>query len=169
MAKKKSEKNISKIDKLFLSAQQKLSISNCSIKKMKEYLFKKGGNKKEIEEVLTKLKKYSFLDEDEIIKNVISYSDSKHYGYNKIIEMLKQKEIDYKKIESIKLNPKREEKESLELVKRLKKRYKNKNTVNLKRSIYSALIRYGYEQNIASVRASEVFNILRQEFPHNNL
>ena len=156
-------KCINKTDQLFLDAQKKLGSSNCSVKKMKEFLKKKGGNKKEIDEVIDKLKRYSFLDEDEIIRNVISYCDAKHYGYNKIIMMLKERQIDQSKIVKIKLDASREEKESIELVKRLKKRYKNKNTVNLKRNIYSALIRYGFEPNLASIRAEEVHNSPQEE------
>ena len=152
-----------RIDQLFLDAQKKLGGSNCSVKKMKEFLKKKGGNKKEIDEVINKLIRYSFLDEDEIIRNVISYCDAKHYGYNRIITMLKERQIDQSKIVKIKLDASREEKESIELVKRLKKRYKNKNTVNLKRNIYSALIRYGFEPNLASLRALEVHNSPQEE------
>ena len=154
---KKKKEKLSKVDELFVSAQKKLVSSMCSVRKMKEYLKKKGGSKKEIEEVIAKLKKYSFLDEDEIIKSVISFVDAKHYGYNKLISMLKLREIDQSKIDKIKLNEERELRESKEMLKRLFKRYKNKNTVNLKQSIYSALIRYGFEENTASLRASEVY------------
>ena len=154
---KKKEK-ISKIDQLFVAAQKKLAMSLCATKKMREFLKKKGATKSETNEIIEKLKKYSFLDEDEIIKNVISYGDAKHYGYNKIISMLKQREIDPKRIEKINKDEQRELRESKEMLKRLKKRYKNKNTVNLKRSIYSAFIRYGFDENIASLRVEEVFN-----------
>lgn len=160
---KVKKKKLPKSDQLFLDAQKKLSISNCSIRKMREHLKKKGGTKSEIDEVITKLKKYSLLDEDEIIKNVISYADAKHYGYYKIIEMLKQREIDYKKIAGILKDDSRELRESKEMLKRLKKRYKNKNTVNLKQSVYSALIRYGFEENTATMRASEVYNSPQEE------
>lgn len=156
MKKKKDE--LIKIDKLFLEAQRKIEISSPSIKKMKEYLKKKGGSKKEIEEIIIKLKKYSLIDEDEIIKNVLSYADSKHYGYKKIIEMLKLREIDSSKIAKLKKDEAREVRESKEMQNRLIKRYKNKNTANLKQSVYNALIRYGFDENIASARASEVFN-----------
>ena len=157
------KRKLEKTDQLFVDAQKKLANSNCSVKKMREFLKKKGGNKKEIDEVIDKLKRYSFLDEEEIIRNVISYCDAKHYGYNKIIMMLKERQIDQSKIVKIKLDASREEKESIELVKRLKKRYKNKNTVNLKRNIYSALIRYGFEPNLASLRALEVHNSPQEE------
>jgi len=160
---KKKKEEFSTVDNLFLLAQKKLSISNASTSKMKEYLKKKGGSKKEIEEVINKLRKYSFLDEDELIKDVISYCDAKHYGYNKIISMLKQKEIEISKINKVKKNEVRELRESRQMLNRLKKRYKNKSTVNLKRSVYSALIRYGFDENIASMRVSEVFNSYQEE------
>ena len=158
----KKEK-IDKIDQLFLDAQKKLGSSNCSVMKMREFLKKKGGNKKEINEVIFKLKKYSFLDEDEMVKNVISYCDTKHYGYNKIISMLKQREIDKSKISKIQLDFFREEYQSRQMTKRLKKRYKNRSTLNLQQAIYCALLRYGFEAKIASARALEVYNLPQEE------
>lgn len=160
---KKKKEELNKLDNLFLLAQKKLSISNVSTSKMKEYLKKKGGSKKEIEEVIHKLRKYSFLDEDGLIKDVISYCDAKHYGHNKIISMLKQKEIELSKISKVEKNETRELRESRQMLNSLKKRYKNKSTVNLRRSIYSALIRYGFDENIASMRVSEVFNSYQEE------
>lgn len=160
---KKKKEELNKLDNLFLLAQKKLSISNVSTSKMKEYLKKKGGSKKEIEEVIHKLRKYSFLDEDGLIKDVISYCDAKHYGHNKIISMLKQKEIELSKINKVEKNETRELRESRQMLNSLKKRYKNKSTVNLRRSIYSALIRYGFDENIASMRVSEVFNSYQEE------
>ena len=154
---KKRKEKLTKIDQLFLDAQRKLESTNPSIKKMREYLKRKGGSKKEIDEVITKLKKYSLLDEDEIIKNVLSYAETKHYGFNKIIQMLRAREIDHKKIAKLTKDERRELRESKEMTKRLIKRYKNKNTVNLKRSVFSALIRYGFDENIASIRAEEVY------------
>ena len=95
---------------------------------------------------------------DEIISNVIEYCDSKHYGFNRIIKMLKDREISLNKINEVIKDDTRERKEALEQTKRLVKRYKRKNTVNLKRSVYSALIRYGFDENIASLESSKVFN-----------
>ena len=159
---KKTQK-IDKIDKLFVDAQKKLSNSACSIKKMKEFLYKKGGTKKEIDEVIAKLKQYSFINEEEIVGNIISYGNAKHYGYNRIITMLKQREISSSLIMKVQKDDAREQEESKKALNRLKKRYKSKNTFNLKRSVYSGLIRYGFDENIASIRASEVFNSPKDE------
>ena len=157
------KQKLDKTDQLFIDAQKRLASSNSSLKKMREFLKKKGGNKKEINEVIEKLKRYSFLDEDEIVKNVISYCDTKHYGYNKIISMLKQREIDQSKISKIQLDFFREEYQSRQMTKRLKKRYKNRSTFNLQQAIYCALLRYGFEANIASKRALEVYNLPQEE------
>ena len=157
------KQKIDKIDKLFLIAQKKLITSFISIKKMREFLFKQGANKKEIDEIIEKLKRYSFINEEEIVNNVISYADSKHYGYNRIITMLKQREISSSLVMKVKRDEAREQEESKKALNRLKKRYKNKNTFNLKRSIYSSLKRYGFDENIASIRASEVSNSPKEE------
>ena len=77
--------------------------------------------------------------------------------------MLKDRGISLDKINKIKPDHQRETKEAVEQTKRLIKRYKKKNTVNLKRSIYSSLIRYGFDESIASLESSKVFNSLSNE------
>ena len=72
--------------------------------------------------------------------------------------MLKDRQVSKDKIAKVNKDEARETKEASELVKRLVKRYKKKNTVNLKRNIYSALIRYGFDENIASLESSKVYN-----------
>ena len=147
-----------RIDELFQKAVQKISINDYSPNKIKEFLNKKGASKSEIEIVIKKLNKYDLLNEDELIRNVISFCDSKHYGYNRIIKMLNDRQVSKDKMAKVNKNETRETKEASELVKRLVKRYKKKNTVNLKRNIYSALIRYGFDENIASLESSKVYN-----------
>ena len=147
-----------RIDELFQKAVQKISINDYSPNKIKEFLNKKGASKSEIEIVIKKLNKYDLLNEDELIRNVISFCDSKHYGYNRIIKMLNDRQVSKDKMAKVNKNETRETKEASELVKRLVKRYKKKNTVNLKRNIYSTLIRYGFDENIASLESSKVYN-----------
>ena len=147
-----------RIDGLFQKAVQKISINDYSPNKIREFLKKKGASKSEIEIVVKKLNKYDLLNEDELISSVISFCDSKHYGYNRIIKMLNDRQVSKDKIAKVNKDETRETKEASELVKRLVKRYKKKNTVNLKRNIYSALIRYGFDENIASLESSKVYN-----------
>ena len=151
-------KEANEIEELFDLSIKRLIVQSYSPNKLKEYLLKKNKNKFAVDQVIKKLQKYQLLNEDEIITNVIEYCDSKHYGFNRIIKMLKDREISLNKINEVIKDDTRERKEALEQTKRLVKRYKRKNTVNLKRSVYSALIRYGFDENIASLESSKVFN-----------
>ena len=146
------------VQELFTLAVKRVIVRDYSPSKLREYLLKKNKNKKVVDEVIKKLQKYQLLNEDELIERVIEYCDSKHYGYNRIILMLKTHGISLNKINNVKLDHQRETKEAVEQTKRLVKRYKGKNTVNLKRSVYSALIRYGFDENITSLESSKVFN-----------
>ena len=151
-------KKANEIEELFDLSIKRLMVQSYSPNKLKEYLLKKNKNKSVVDQVIKKLQKYQLLNEDEIISNVIEYCNSKHYGFNRIIKMLKDREISLNKINKVIKDDTRERKEAIEQTKRLVKRYKRKNTVNLKRSIYSALIRYGFDENIASLESSKVFN-----------
>ena len=151
-----TKKEITKIDELFMLSIRKLKNSDCSIEKMREFLKKKNACEEEINEVINKLLKYSIINEDEMVKNIISFCDYKHYGYNKLIYILESRKISKNRIEKVTKNEEREIKHAKELVKPLIKRYKNKNTVNVKRSVFSALIRAGYDEIVASSCVSDI-------------
>ena len=151
-------KDDNKVEEYFMLALKKISMNDYSPNKIKDFLIKKGTNKQQANQVIKKLKKYSLVNEDQLIENIISFCDSKHYGYNRIIKMLKDREISLDKINIVTYDSQREEKHALEQTKRLVKRYKNKNTVNLKRSVYLGLIRLGFDEQVASLESSKVFN-----------
>ena len=151
-------KKANEIEELFDLSIKRLIVQSYSPNKLKEYLLKKNKNKSVVDQVIKKLQKYQLLNEDEIISNVIEYCNFKHYGFNRIIKVLKDREISLNKINQVTKDETREHKEALEQTKRLVKRYKRKNTVNLKQSVYSSLIRYGFDDSIASLEASKVFN-----------
>lgn len=156
-------KEENKIQSLFDLCVKRLITHSYSPNKLREFLKKKNATKKEIDLVIKKLQKYSLSNEEEIVENVISYCDAKHYGYNKIISMLKMREISLKKIENIKYNLNREEKEAKLQRDLLIKKCKNKNTKNLRSSVYQALIRYGFDEQIASNLSSKIHNLAINE------
>ena len=158
MEKENKSKSIDEVDKLFNLAVKRLIVRDYSPNKLKEYLLKKNKNKTVVNQVIKKLQKYQLLNEDELIERIIEYCDSKHYGYNRIILMLKDRQISLNKINNVKLDHQRETKEAVEQAKRLVKRYKKKNTVNLRQSVYSSLIRYGFSEDLASLESSKVSN-----------
>ena len=158
LEKSRKTKPIDEVDKLFNLAVKRLIVRDYSPAKLKEYLLKKNKNKTVVDQVIKKLEKYQLLNEDELIERIIEYCDSKHYGYNRIILMLKDRQISLNKINNVKLDHQRETKEAIEQAKRLVKRYKKKNTVNLRQSVYSSLIRYGFSEDLASLESSKVSN-----------
>ena len=158
MKKEKKSKPIDEVDELFNLAVKRLIVRDYSPSKLREYLLKKNKNKTVVDQVIKKLQKYQLLNEDELIERIIEYCDSKHYGYNRIILMLKDRQISLNKINNVKLDHHRETKEAIEQAKRLVKRYKKKNTVNLRQSVYSSLIRYGFSEDLASLESSKVSN-----------
>ena len=158
LEKSRKTKPIDEVDELFNLAVKRLIVRDYSPAKLKEYLLKKNKNKTLVDQVIKKLGKYQLLNEDELIERIIEYCDSKHYGYNRIILMLKDRQISLNKINNVKLDHQRETKEAIEQAKRLVKRYKKKNTVNLRQSVYSSLIRYGFSEDLASLESSKVSN-----------
>ena len=159
----REKEQIDEITELFNVAVRRLIIRDYSPSKLREYLLKKNKKKMVVNEVIKKLQKYQLLNEDELIERIIEYCDAKHYGYNRIIKMLKDRQISKDKVEQVIRNEARERKEATNQTKSLVKRYKRKNTVNLKRNVYSALIRYGFDENIASIETSKVFNLYDNE------
>ena len=158
LEKSRKTKPIDEVDELFNLAVKRLIVRDYSPSKLREYLLKKNKNKIVVDQVIKKLEKYQLLNEDELIERIIEYCDSKHYGYNRIILMLKDRQISLNKINNVKLDHQRETKEAVEQAKRLVKRYKKKNTVNLRQSVYSSLIRYGFSEDLASLESSKVSN-----------
>ena len=151
-------KRANEIEELFAIGLKRSVVKDYSPNKLREFLLKKNKNKTVVDQVIKKMQKYQLLNEDEIIQNVIEFCNAKHYGYNRIINMLKDREISKDKINKLNYDESRELKEATKQRENLIRRYKRKNTANLKRNIYSALIRYGFEENIASLEASKVSN-----------
>ena len=149
--------------KLFSLTLKRLSKKDCSVKEIKDFIKKNGGNSKITDRIITKLKKYSYLNEKEIVENVLSLSNYKHYGYNKIITILIKKGISQQLVDKVKYNSTREIKEANLLAVSLEKKYKNKNTNSKQRLIYSNLIRNGFSEEIAKVTSKKFYNSTNNE------
>ena len=77
--------------------------------------------------------------------------------------MLNDRQISKDKVSKVMRDESRELKEAEKQREKLVRRYKKKNAANLKRNVYSALIRYGFDENTASTQASKVFNLYDNE------
>ena len=111
-----TKKEITKVDELFALSIRKLKNSDCSIEKMREFLKKKDASEEEINEVIIKLLKYSIINEDEMVKSIISFCDYKHYGYNKLIYILESRKISKNRIDKVVKNEEREIRHAKELL-----------------------------------------------------
>ena len=147
-----------KIERYFIIATQRLMLGAYSPKKIEEYLQKKGAKKPEIKKVLEKLRKYDFINEKKMVEEIISFCDSKHYGYFRIIKMLNERKISQKEIQKVEYNSIREEKEAILQIEILKNRYKNKNDFGRKKSIVSSLVRYGFDESLSLELANKFSN-----------
>ena len=152
------DKKDKRLDELLKKALAKISIGDYSLAKIKDFLKKKGASKEEIKIISEKLVRYNYINEDELIANVMYCCDCKHYGFNRLIKMLKDRQVSKDKIDKLVKDDSREHKHAIEQAKRLVKRYKKSNTVNLKRNVYLGLIRHGFDENIASLESSNAFN-----------
>ena len=142
-------KEENKIEEYFLYATRRLVLTSYSPNKIEEFLYKKGANKSQIKKVLEKLRKYDFINESKMVEEIISFCDSKHYGYYRIIKMLNDKKISKEEIAKVEYNSIREEKECELQIKLIQNRYKNKNEFNRKKSIFSALVRCGFDESLS--------------------
>lgn len=151
-------KKENEIEEFYRISIRKLLTSSPSNKKLKDFLLKKGADKSIINEVIVRLQKYDYLNEEKIADSIVSYCDYKLYGYKRIISKLKEKEISSKYIKDIKYDYSNEFKKAKNLAKRIQNKHINcPNSNKLKQIIFCSLIRYGYSEDIAEKISSSVF------------
>ena len=142
-------KEENKIEEYFVCATKRLILGSYSTNKIEEFLYKRGAKKDQIIKVIEKLRKYDFLNEKKMVQEIVSYCDSKHYGYHRIIKMLNDRKISQEEIKKLEYNSKREEKEGFLQAELLNNRNKNKNDSNRKKAIFSGLVRYGFDEQLS--------------------
>ena len=147
---------VNKIDKLFSLAVKKLVSKDFSNAKMKEFLIKKGATSDEANDVIQKLEQYSLINEEELVENILSFCNQKHYGFNRIIFMVKNRKVPLEKIEKIKKDEARELVHARLMCKSLVKRHRKNSENKLKQRVYYTLIRYGFDENVATICVNEI-------------
>lgn len=142
-------KEENEINRFYDLIYNRFKICNYSPKKAEEFLKKKGAKKQQIKIILEKLRKYDFLSEESLMEDLVESANAKNYGYNKIIKILKNKGISENFISKLKIDEKYEKEKCAFHIKRLAKKYTNKNCFNIKKSIYSSLINLGFSSDIS--------------------
>lgn len=138
------------IDKYYSYAIKLCSERAYTKKKIKDKLIKKGANETQIDDVIDLLIKYQLIDDSLVIKDFLEYADYKHFGFNRIKEELFNKGISSYQIDKLVYDEKRENKHAKELIKPFEKKYAKYNYAQLKKHCYDALIRQGFNYEVAN-------------------
>ena len=139
---------------------------------MRNKLYDKGFGKDVVDEVINKLKKEKLINDKALCKELISYYNERLYGKNKIIQELRLKGIFDETIKELKFSDSNELKKAKALLPKFEKQYNHLSYADRKQHIYNALIRAGFDNEIAlevvkkikSGPARDESNKLRRDF-----
>ena len=145
----KDIENLDKLDEYLEYIKKVIAKAPKSEEDIKERLSKKGANKTQIKTIIEKLKRYHLIDDKQLINDILDTCDYKCVGKNKIIETLKKKGIPSESINKIYFDDANELKKAKRLLPTLEKRCSKYNFASKKEHIYTALLRNGYDSDIA--------------------
>ena len=143
----KEYNNIASLLKYAMRIRQKSLYSEYALRSK---LYDKGGNKKEVDKVISTLKGYDLIDDKAFIQEYVEYYNSKLYGKNKIIQKLEEKGIFKENISKSCFSMAMENKKAKALLPKLEKKYEKYNFKEKKDHIYRAYLEQGYDYEIAS-------------------
>lgn len=126
---------------------------------IREKLYLKGANKKEVDLVIAKLKKAGLIDDKAYAKDLIDYLSSKNYGKNKIIKMLSDKGVFINDNITMDFPFNQEINKARTILPSLEKRYAKYNYQQQKAHIYNALIAKGFEPEVINTLLSNLNKI----------
>ncbi len=149
----KEYNNVSSLLTYALRIRNKVTYSEF---KMREKLYNKGANKKEVDKVIKTLKSYDLIDDNAFTLDLVSYYDSLNYGKNKIISKLKEKGIFEENISKLKFSELGEIKKANNLLPKLEKKYDKYNYSSRKDHIYKAYIDLGFSSEIATSLSNKI-------------
>ena len=139
-----------KIFKAYRSCLKKLSIKDCSIKQIKDYLIKKELNEDDINNIINKLIDYNLLNDDDYCINRINSLNNNNHSYDDIKYRLIKDGIDIDIIEKyLYYDNKNEYDKALNLFNKYNKTITNKSLKLKKQNILQKLINSGFHYDLA--------------------
>ena len=140
----------------FLMAVSYLEKYNVSTKGLKDYLYRKGFKKNNIESAVEKLKGYAYLDDRNFAKNYFeSLSSSK--GRLVIVNKLKEKGISQEIIDELLENVDDEDEEERARILAEKFAKNRENNLKNKQKCFAHLIYKGYDYSVAQKIVNDLF------------
>lgn len=145
----KELENLSNITKLMEYAFSLLRKSHYTEWKMREKLYKKEGNKEQVDLIIKKLKTHDLINDEMYALDYVEYCHENHIGKNKIILGLKNRGVFEKEINKIRFSSKLEKQKALYHLPKLENRYNQYPFRKKKDKIYQQLLSLGFDHDIA--------------------
>lgn len=123
---------------------------------MREKLYKKDANKKEVDKIIKTLKGYDLINDEAYAYDLLEYYNSLNYGKNKIRHKLSEKGIFDKDINKLKFPLSIEKRKANNLFNKLDKKYEKYNIKQKKQHIYNAYIELGFDSDIANEMINKI-------------
>ena len=142
-------KKMTNIDKGLKYALSLLKKSVYSEYKIREKLYNKELDKKDVDDIIKILKNNDLINDDAFMEDALIEMSEKNYGKHKIIAKLKERGIFEDRIKKIKFTDSKELTKAKAALVNLERKYQNFNFENKKRHIYESLIRSGFDSHIA--------------------
>ena len=149
----KSYENVAKLMQYALKIRSKSLYSEF---KMREKLYAKGGNKKEVDLVIKRLKQYDLIDDSALASDLLEYYNSLNYGEYKIKTKLLEKGIFQESVDKLKFPVSLERKKANNIFSKLEKKYEKYNDSQKKLHIYQAYLQLGFSSEIAEEMKNKV-------------
>lgn len=149
----KKIKDLNDVSSLLDSAFNIIKRGLITENKLKEKLYAKGASKKQVDEVMTWLKKHDLINDEAYIEDYLEYADEVNMGQYKIKEKLYNKGISKERIEKIRFSESKEKQKAKKIYKDVLKKYDNLLGDNKRQHIYNFYISQGFSKNIASEMA----------------
>ena len=149
---------ITSVKKLSAYALNLLTKGHYTEWKMREKLYAKGGEKRDVDYIITRLKELDLLDDKSFIEDFLGYAEERLWGKNKIKQELLKKGIFAEEIEKIHFNIATEKKKALALLPSLEKKYAKYSYQQKKQHIYNALLSRGFDHDVANYVVSKMSN-----------
>ena len=147
---------ITSVKKLSAYALSLLTKNHYTEWKMREKLYSKGGEKRDVDYIINRLKELDLLDDKSFIEDFLGYAEERLWGKNKIKQELLKKGIFGDEIEKIRFNIVIEKKKAVALIPSLEKKYSKYSYQQKKQHIYAALLSRGFDHEVANYALSKM-------------
>ncbi len=144
-------KTISNYHSAYMSALNKIKYKDRSEYEIRSLLYDFDLNKRDVDEIINKLKRYDFINDERYTRDLIERSQIKYYGYNKIKSELINVKINSDNIENLLIfDGEKEFDLALEYARKSLKTIRNKNKFATINTIRQKLLYRGFNNDIIS-------------------